>query len=491
MFKTIAKTIPQDRDYPARQYRIAVLSSVLDGTFYDGLPHEFHEEKNDAGEYVPLRKRKPSVRYALCRSVVDDSVSMLFSEGHFPKIQCDSDQVIEGLQSIIKEAGINAAMIAAATTGSIGSACIFLRVLKGRVFVDVMNTQFLTPQWDPEAPDMLLGVTQKYKVKGQQLQDAGYVIPADQLGADFWFQKDWTDQNEIWYLPLLVTDAKDGKLPAKDTQRSVAHKLGFVPMVWVRNLPGGDTTDGTCTFPPEAIDCQIEIDYQLSQAGRGLRYSSDPTLMIKEPAAPDGTVMAKGGGNAIVVGEKGDAKMLEINGTAVSAVIDYVRAVRDMGLESAHGNRTNADKLSAAQSGRAMELMAQALIWLADKLRISYGEGALLDLLTMIVKASQKVPLVLKNGTKIGSLDDTKPLALRWPQWFAPTYADKQSQAGTLSTARGAGILSQETAIKSLAADYDIEDVQAEIAQIKADEPEPITPTPPSSTATPSSGAAD
>ena len=32
----------------------------------------------------------------------------------------------------------------------------------------------------------------------------------------------------------------------------------------------------------------------------------------------------------------------------------------------------------AAQSGRALELMNQGLIWLADNLRVSYGEGALL-----------------------------------------------------------------------------------------------------------------
>ena len=36
-----------------------------------------------------------------------------------------------------------------------------------------------------------------------------------------------------------------------------------------------------------AIETKIEIDYQLSQAGRGLKYSSDPTLLIKEPATSE------------------------------------------------------------------------------------------------------------------------------------------------------------------------------------------------------------
>jgi hypothetical protein len=50
-----------------------------------------------------------------------------------------------------------------------------------------------------------------------------------------------------------------------------------------------------------------------------------------------------------------------------------VRVLREAALEAMHGNRTMADKLSASQSGRAMELMYQALVWLAGHLRHSYG----------------------------------------------------------------------------------------------------------------------
>ena len=73
--------------------------------------------------------------------------------------------------------------------------------------------------------------------------------------------------------------------PIIDTARSVSHKLGAVPIVWIKNLPGlpttGDSADGACTFAA-AMHTQVEIDYQLSQAGRGLKYSSDPTLLLKD-----------------------------------------------------------------------------------------------------------------------------------------------------------------------------------------------------------------
>ncbi len=116
-----------------------------------------------------------------------------------------------------------------------------------------------------------------------------------------------------------------------DAARTVQHGLGFVPLVWIRNLPGGIAPDGACTFRA-AVETGIEIDYQLSQAGRGLKYSSDPTLLIKEPAGLEGELV-RSAGNALVVSEKGDARLLEIGGTAAGAVLDYVRMLRELALE--------------------------------------------------------------------------------------------------------------------------------------------------------------
>ena len=468
MFQTIKQKIQRDKDFPQRQFDIDVLTRVLEGKLYDHMEHDFHQEKVDGiDEYIPIRNRRPSVRYALCRIVVDDSVSLLFSEGHFPSVECKDEATRDALTDLMKEAKLNQVMIDAATTGSVGSVAIFMRVLAYRVFFNVMNTQYLTPIWKQDAPDTLQKVREQYKVKGQVLLDMGYTVGADELGSDFWFCREFDEIAETWFIPVKA--GTSAPVFVADTSKTVKHNLGFVPIVWVKNLPGGDEIDGQCTFPSEAIDTQIEIDYQLSQAGRGLKYSSDPTLLIKEPATDSEGKMVKGGGNAIVVGPDGDAKMLEIDGTASDAVINYVRALREMALESAHGNRTSADKISAAQSGRAMELMNQSLIWLADKLRISYGEGALLDLLRMVVKASAKFKLVKKDGTPLGEMNSKEPVSLIWPAWYAPTIQDMLDRATTLRMLCDSGLLSRETAIKILAAEYDIEDAKAEKLLADAD----------------------
>ncbi len=467
MFETIRSLIPRDADFPPRAHTLGVLKRVLDGSLYDVLPHEFHEERGPGGEYIPLRNRRPCVRYALCRVVVEDSVALLFSEGHFPTIDSPDPAARAALADLAKETNLNQVMIQAAMAGAIGSAAILLRVLRGRVFLDVLDTAFLTPEWDPEAPDTLARVTERYKVSGAQLAARGHDI-ADPA-ATYWFARAWDRETETWFHPQPLGAAQP---PAPDPARSVRHGLGFVPVVWVRNLPGpsasGDNSDGACTFRA-AIETQIEIDYQLSQAGRGLKYSSDPTLLIKEPAAADGPLF-KGAANALVVSEKGDARLLEIGGTAAAAVLDYVRTLRELALESVHGNRASADRIAAAQSGRALELMNQGLIWLADKLRVSYGEGAILQLARMMLRASQVYRLTAL-GQEIGRLDPAARLSLKWPRWYAPSAEDRERDARTLVSLTAPGLLSRQTAVQSLADTYDIEDVPAELARIAPPSP--------------------
>ncbi len=468
MYKTIQKTWPRDDDLPDRAYTITMLKRVLNGDMYDNLPHPFHREYNGSGEYVPLRDRRPSVRTNLCRTVVDDSVALLFGEDHFPAVDIDESAQKDAISRLLKEINLNETMIDAATRGSVGSVAIMFQVLKDRIFLKVLDTDTLTPEWDPEAPDTLVKVTEKYKVSGQALRDSGYIIPDDDIKETFWFQRIWDAAAENWFNPWKVAD-DDKTTPSVDETKTTQHDLGFVPITWIKNLPGGDDIDGKPTFQAEAIDCQIEIDYQLSQAGRGLKFMSDPTMILKQGEDPSATPIVKGANNAIVVGEKGDAKLLEINGTAVAAVIDYVKHLREIALENMHGNKASNEKIAAAQSGRAMELMNQALIWLADKLSISYGEGAILDIVSMIFRASLLTKLKFKDGTLVGQFTTKTPPLLRWPSWYAPTMQDLVNRASALKTLCDAGLLSRETAIKILAAEYDIEDAKAEKALADAD----------------------
>jgi hypothetical protein len=453
MFDTLCELVPSDSDYPARVRKLNILNRVLDGTLYDVLPYHFHEERSQAGEYIPLRQRRPSVRYPLCRIVVEDSVSLLFSEGHFPTIESDNVAVRDAFAGLVKETRLNMTLTDAAMRGAVGSVALLLRVLNARVFIDVLDTMYLTPVWDPVAPDTLARVEEKYKVSGADLVRIGYDV--DELDGQYWFFRQWDTESETWFKPVLVGASQP---PIVDNERTVRHKLGVVPIVWIRNLPGpsttGDRSDGACTFSA-AMHIQVEIDYQLSQVGRGLKYSSDPTLLLKDPALSEGELI-RGAGNALVVSEKGDARLLEIGGTASSAVIEYVRTLRELALESIHGNRASPERLTAAQSGKALELLNQGLIWLADNLRTSYGEAGLLQLARLIIRASQ-VYRIVTCGRELGTLDSGAFLSLKWPRWYPTTADDRQKDVQSLIALVTAGCINRQTALRAIASYYDLE----------------------------------
>ena len=61
------------------------------------------------------------------------------------------------LADIAKETRLNLTMTEAAIRGAIGSVAIVMRVLRGRVFFNVLDTTYLTPEWDPRSPIRCFG----------------------------------------------------------------------------------------------------------------------------------------------------------------------------------------------------------------------------------------------------------------------------------------------------------------------------------------------
>ena len=100
-------------------------------------------------------------------------------------------------------------------------------------------------------------------------------------------------------------------------------------------------------------------------------------------------------------------------------------------------------------------------------MRVSYGEGALLGLARMMLRAAQVYPLTV-FGAPLPPLDPAARLALKWPRWYPPSAEDRERDARTLASLAAAGQISRETAVQSIADSYDIADVTAEIARIDA-----------------------
>lgn len=150
-------------------------------------------------------------------------------------------------------------------------------------------------------------------------------------------------------------------------------------------------------------------------------------------------------------------------------MIEYCRTLREFALESVRGIRASPERLSAAQSGRALEVMSASLYSLVDDLRLTYGDLGLVPLIKMVFAASRRYPIKIAGKVLKCVPDDTK-VTLRWGRYNTEDASDRAAEATRLEILTKQGLLSRETATASLAEDFDVEDLPAELAKIAKDE---------------------
>lgn len=464
-----------DPAYAPRTFDLQMFRRVLDGTLYDCLPYAFSQNsfmytgEGGTQEEMPISisQRRPSVRCSLAKIVVDDAVSLLFGEENFPEILTDSQDTNNIIQSILSSTNLVKQMISSARDGSVGSACLFMKIINGKLYFENVLTEYLIPFYNYSDISQLVKIKQKYKVMGYELPFMGYDEKTIKVSQIYWIVREWTTTQEIVYKPFLTTGKQELIV---DEERTITHNLGFVPAVWMKNLGDSNngTIDGRCTFK-DAIDTIITLDYIMSQGGRGLNYSLEPLLVIKDQAFSQNGEIVMGGGNILRLSEKGGAEHAEISGDATKAVIDYCDSLRKIILENIHGNRADPDKVSFAQSGKAMEILHLPLIWLASQMRISYGEDGLKKIINMVIDANKMYELIVDDEAIPAGALTCEGLQLKWSPWFPETTDDKQKTATTVRILKDANIISSKTATETVADQYNILDIEEELREIKLD----------------------
>ena len=225
--------------------------------------------------------------------------------------------------NIVKETRLNLMMIEAAMRGAQDPSrcyCAYSRAGSSSMFWTRCTSR--RPGTRPN-PIHSRGVDERYKVSGSDLIRNGYTI--DDPDGQYWFSRCWDKK-----VRPGLNQCPSANRPADHRHaRSVSHKLGAVPIVWIRNFlvdrrPAIAQTAPARSPPP----CIPRSKSTISS----VRLAADSNIaviqpcLLKDPALPDGELI-KGAGNALIVSEKGDARLLEIGGTASAAVIEYVRTL--------------------------------------------------------------------------------------------------------------------------------------------------------------------
>ncbi len=265
------------------------------------------------------------------------------------------------------------------------------------------------------------------------------------------------------------------------------HNFGCTPAIWAK-APNADSRDidGPCIFGA-AVDTIVELDYQLSQIGRAYKYTADPLLAVKRGElnvnqySPSGSKPIstdldgagkpiKSATNVIDIEPGGDAKLLEITGSGLTAALDFVQKLREYALESIGGMKSDSETQKGAQSGAALEILYQALVIVVKRLRIAFGNRLLLPLVDLLLRGVERGELTIPGVTGVDP--QSIVMRLKWPQWMTPTGSDFLATAqGWQLLAGGSAmapvpILDRETVTRIAATNLGFQDAEALVKSV-------------------------
>lgn len=438
MFNKISSTI-QYADWVRRCprfRRLDLYDRLLDGTFYAHLRYAFYDETDQAGSIIPLIERRPSAQFRLPRMVARWCARKMFAGRHKPKVRHPDVEKARAINKLLRRGKFFQTMGEAVLRGSVGAVAVTFRVDGDGDDLKLAFTVWRARDCDPSFDEMgeLSQLRVRYLATGASLKAmaAPGDIKADEL---YWFVRDFLRDKEITYAPVKRDDWNpvDGfakpNMSFRDWQ-TFDHNLEFVPGHWFVNLPGADKPDGCATFE-DAIPNSIEIDYTLSQIGRGVRYNCAPQLVVKgnilnanvvrgpmqylhlqgDQKDEDGNVI--GGANA---------ELLEMGGQGTEAALKVVDELRKMALEQIAASRKDPDKLKGTLSGRAMEYLEEDSNDLVMDLRTQYGEHGALILIKKVMIACDM-------------LDEVGGVNLQWPRLYQPSPDEVSSLVTALIAA--------------------------------------------------------
>lgn len=436
-----------------RYQRLDVLDRFLDGTFYDHLPYAFYQEEDSMKKYIPLWDRRPSARYPLPSTIAKLCARKLFAGRHAPRIIHPDKRIQLIFQKLAEECKLEQLMCQAATWGSVGSVAMTFKVIGegnlGKLRAFPWRSKYCEPKFDKFGNLSRLRIA--YIANGYELLARGWTLDVEKKEIEgykaYWRVFDMVPAGEIHYFPIIETKWRTGTesdlpLIAEEAIKGV----GFTQAHWFTNLAGGRVPDGICTFE-EILPLAIDIDYTLSQLGRGVRYNASPqvvfigqTLQQEEGVIPDRnpkTILqfreptkdssgdATGGGNA---------KLLEMTGEGIRVGLEYMERLRKLALESAAAVLKDPDKAGSLITGKAMEALDENLVDLVQELRTSYGtHGELPMLKNMGVAAIRAKHPLMKGVTE----QDCDGLMLQWPLIHTPTPDEVQKLVQAMGQAVG------------------------------------------------------
>ena len=447
-----------DGVHPVRSKLLDRLDAYYENKQYDALP-DWDSAVDRKGSYVEVRKRQPRFKVSFAKNLAQRVASKLIGDSVFPtfKIQDNPDDT-EFFRAVVRESKLKSFMLEPIRR-EINSGSVFIRfyLVAGTIKLKWYNAKYCYPSFQENGELEL--VTIKYVYDDKEEKDA-FGNPKKK-----WYKVDLGMGSEILF---DNPDYEEGKEPEFVEVSRVDHGMGFVQGEWFKTCESNDSPDGY-GLVEDLTSFIDELCYSLSQSSQAVGYNQDPQLILNKMDEDEVSNLIRSASKSWNLGREGDAKFLESNMGGVERAIELRDKVRQNIADISRVVLLDPEKIvGSAQSAKAMEVLHGPLKDLIDEMRLvmeDHLKKLVLKMGIAILMAQKQgidIPLMLPEGYQPTSID----LQVEWPPIFQQTMEDLQKKVAVAVAASSGNIISRETALRWLAKDFNVEDVEAELAKV-------------------------
>jgi hypothetical protein len=443
-----------------RRPELDIFDAYYEGRAYVGLTPWDQSQFSD-GQYIPVRQRCPRIQYEFAKVLAARLASKLVGSRTFPLLKVEEDPDTETYLQTIKQAARLKAHLVEPVRRMIVAGSSFVRfyVVEGQFKVQCYLSKWCYPEFD--GAGNLESIRIQYVYEDESDRDSKGKPKKK------WFKLELGKAKDIKYdNPEFNGDTE----PRFKVVETVDHDLGFVQGEWFKTSEKTNSIDGDSLIEP-VLGFIDELNYSLSQSSTAVQYNQDPQLALTKMDEEDVDKLIRSSAKAWNLGKEGEASFIEAGMTGVEKAMELRDKVRMSIQDVTRIIMLDPEKIvGSAQSAKAMEVLHGPMVELIEELRPML-EKSITSLVLKMAAANIMIddmgapsPVQMPPGYKPVSMNVT----VQWPEIFPMTMLDLQQKVAIVSSVTGANVISRETAMKWIAKDFGIENIEEELAKIAA-----------------------
>ena len=446
-------------------YRDPLLEAL--DSYYENRQYDHLQDWEDAcdanGEHVPVRNRRPRIVFPFASMLSQKVISMTLSGRRFPAfINKESPDDQEFIKYVLRESRLSSFLLEPMRRNfNTGSVFVRFYIVDGTIQLEWYHAKYCYPVFTDGGQLQSVTIKYVYVDKNERDEDGNFKRK--------WFKMDLTQVSEIKY-DNPDFDANATGEPEFKIVGQVDHELGFVQGTWFRTCEKRGSPDGY-GFIGDLTEFVDEFSYSLSQSSNAIGYNQDPQLWFNGLDEEDMAVIIRSSAKSLNLGKDGQGGFLESSLTGVDKAIIMRDKVRTHIQDIARITLLDPEKIvGSATSAKAMEVLHGPMIDLVEELRANIEpliRELVLKMALAVLRANEQgisTPVIIPPGYQMTSFD----FEVKWRSIFEQTMEDLQKKVGVATSAATARIISNETALRFLAEDFGIDNIEEELAKIEA-----------------------